>query len=70
MKNYKPTSHSVLHSAYCMIYAMCYVYGKVVFDGLDWCGKKLVYLIDHSDFFAGVVWTYTAMTIWELLTKK
>ena len=69
MKNYKPTSHNVLHSVYCMIYAMCLVYGKVIFNAMDWMGKKLVHLIDHSDFFAGVVWTYTAMTLWELLKK-
>ena len=32
--------------------------------------NKLVDLIDHSDFFAGMVWTYTVMTVWELLTKQ
>ena len=69
MKNYKPTKHSVLHSAYCMIYAMCYEYGKVIFNGLDWMGKKLVYLIDHSDFFAGCVVTMLIVTLWEMLTK-
>ena len=45
------------------------VYGKVVLDGLDALGKKLVDLIDNSDFFAGVVWTYAVLTAWELLTK-
>jgi len=69
MKNYRPTQHNVLHSVYCMVYAMCLVYGRVVFDGLDWFGKKLVHLIDHSDFFAGCVWTYAVMTAWELLTR-
>ena len=52
-----------------MIYAMCFVYGKVIFDGLDWFGKKLVDLIDHSDFFAGCVTTAAVISIWELLTK-
>ena len=42
------------------------VYGKVVLDAL---GRKLVDLIDHSDFFAGVVWTYAILTAWDLLTK-
>ena len=69
MKYYKPTQHIILHSMYCMIYACLYVYGKVIFDGLDWLGKKLVDLIDHSDFFAGCVTTAAVISIWELLTK-
>lgn len=69
MKYYKPTQHSVLQSIYCMTYACLYVYGKVIFDGLDWFGKKLVDLIDHSDFFAGCVTTAAVISIWELLTK-
>ena len=69
MKHYKPTKHNVMHSVYCVIYAMCFVYGKAIFDGLDWFGKKLVDLIDYSDFFAGVVWTYAVLTAWELLTR-
>jgi len=69
MKYYKPTQHSILHSMYCMICAMCFVYGKVIFNGLDWFGKKLVDLIDHSDFFAGCVATAAVISIWELLTR-
>ena len=69
MKYYKLTQHNVLHSIYCMIYACAYVYGKVIFDGLDWFGKKLVDLIDHSDFFAGIITTVAVISIWELLTK-
>ena len=69
MKHYKPTHHSFFHNAYCMAYGMAYEYGKAVWNALDWCGEKLVWLIDHSDFFAGVVVTYTVMTAWELLTK-
>ena len=69
MKYYKPTQHSILHSMYCMIYAMCFVYGKVIFNGLDWFGKKLVDLIDNSDFFAGCVATAAVISIWELLTR-
>jgi hypothetical protein len=52
-----------------MIYACLYVYGKVIFDGLDWFGKKLVDLIDHSDFFAGCVATAAVISIWELITR-
>lgn len=69
MKYYKPTQHNVLHNMYCMIYACAYVYGKVIFDGLDWFGKKLVDLIDHSDFFAGCVTTAAVISIWELMTR-
>ena len=69
MKHYKPTPHNIFHTAYCMAYGMAWAYGKVIGDALDWFGKKLVHLIDHSDFFAGVVWTYAVMTAWELLTK-
>ena len=56
--------------SWCMVYAMVRVYGGEILKGLDWFGQKLVVLIDHSDFFAGAVWTYTIMTAWELLTKK
>lgn len=69
MKYYKPTQHSILHSMYCMIYAMCFVYSKIIFNGLDWFGKKLVDLIDNSDFFAGCVATAAVISIWELLTR-
>ena len=65
----KRTRTSLLESVYCMAYGMAYVYSKAVLNGLDWFGKKLVHLIDHSDFFAGVVWTYAVLTAWELLTR-
>ena len=69
MKHYKPTPHSIFHTAYCMAYGMAWAYGKVIGDALDWFGKKLVHLIDHSDFFAGCVVTAAVMSLWELLTK-
>lgn len=58
-----------LVNVYAFVMGCLMVYGKVVLDGLDWFGKKLVDLIDNSDFFAGVVWTYAVLTAWELLTK-
>ena len=69
MKHYKPTPHNVFHNAYCMTYGIAWVCGREVVKALDWFGRKLVHLIDHSDFFAGVVVTYAVMTAWELLTK-
>ena len=69
MKHYKPTPHNIFHTAYCMAYGMAWAYGKVIGDALDWFGKKLVHLIDHSDFFAGCVVTAAIMSLWELLTK-
>lgn len=69
MKHYKPTQHSIFHNAYCMAYGIAWVCGREVVKALDWFGRKLVHLIDHSDFFAGVVVTYAVMTAWELLTK-
>lgn len=69
MKYYKPTQHSIFHKAYCMAYGIAWVCGREIVKALDWFGRKLVHLIDHSDFFAGVVWTYAVMTAWELLTK-
>ena len=69
MKYYKPTPHSIFHTTYCMAYGMAWAYGKVIGDALDWFGKKLVHLIDHSDFFAGCVVTAAIMSLWELLTK-
>lgn len=69
MKYYKPTQHSIFHNAYCMAYGIAWVCGREIVKALDWFGRKLVHLIDHSDFFAGVVWTYAVMTAWELLTK-
>ena len=69
MKHYKPTPNSIFHTAYCMAYGMAWAYGKVIGDALDWFGKKLVHLIDHSDFFAGCVVTAAVISLWELLTK-
>ena len=60
----------IAEKIWCMVYAMAWVYGREILKGLDWLGAKLVDLIDHSDFFAGAVWTYTLMTAWELLAKK
>ena len=59
----------MFHTAYCMAYGMAWAYGKVIGGALDWFGKKLVHLIDHSDFFAGCVVTAAIMSLWELLTK-
>ena len=59
----------VLVNVYAFVVGCAMVYGKVVFNCLDWMGKKLVDLIDHSDFFAGCVWTYAILTAWDLLTK-
>ena len=58
-----------LVNVYAFFVACLMVYGKVVIDLLDEMGKKLVNLIDHSDFFAGVVWTYAILTAWDLITK-
>lgn len=58
-----------LVNVYAFMMGCLMVYGKVVLDGLDALGKKLVDLIDNSDFFAGVVWTYAILTAWDLLTK-
>ena len=60
----------VIVNAWAILWACGYVYGKAIVNALDWLGQKLVDLIDHSDFFAGMVWTYTIMTVWELLAKK
>ena len=69
VKHYKATEHSLVHNAYAFLWACGYVYGKEIVKGLDWFGRKLVGLIDHSDFFAGVIWTYVVMTAWDLLTR-
>lgn len=52
----KRTHTSLLESVYCMAYGMAYVYGKCVWNAIDRFGEKLEYLIDNSNFFAGVVW--------------
>lgn len=69
MKCYKATEHSAFHNVYAFLWACGYVYGKEVLKGLDWFGNKLVHLIDHSDFFAGCIWTYVVLTMWELITR-
>ena len=48
---------------------MAWVYSREVVKALDWFGRKLVHLIDHSDFFAGCVVTAAVISLWELLTK-
>ena len=53
MKYYKPTPHNVFHTAYCMAYGMAWAYGREAVKALDWFGRKLVHLIDHSDFSPG-----------------
>ena len=54
------THTSLLESVYCMAYGMAYVYGKAVWNALDRFGEKLQYLIDNSNFFAGLVWGLAA----------
>ena len=56
-------------TVWAFLYACLYVYGTAIGKALDWFGKKLVDLIDHSDFFAGCVTTAAVISIWELLTK-
>lgn len=58
-----------LVSVYAFVVGCVMVYGKLVLDGLDWFGRKLVDLIDNSDFFAGCVTTAAVISVWELLTK-
>ena len=69
MKHYKRVKKNRIADVYAYIYAVLFVYGKCVWNALDWMGKKLVDLIDHSDFFAGCLWTYAIMTMWEMLTR-
>ena len=58
-----------LVNGYAFFMGCIMVYGQALVNVLDKLGEKLVDLIDHSDFFAGVVWTYAVLTAWELLTK-
>ena len=58
-----------LVSVYAFVVGCVMVYGKLVLDGLDWFGRKLVDLIDNSDLFAGCVTTAAVISVWELLTK-
>ena len=64
----KPTSFS--EKCWCMVYGMAYVYGREILKGVYGFVQKLFDLIDNSDFFAGAVWTFALMTMWEMLTKK
>ena len=56
-------------TVWAFLYACLYVYCTAICKALDWFGKKLVDLIDHSDFFAGCVTTAAVISIWELLTR-
>ena len=58
-----------LVNVYAFFMGCLMVYGQAIVTALDKLGEKLVSLIDHSDFFAGVVWTYAILTAWDLLTK-
>lgn len=58
-----------LVNVYAFFMGCLMVYGQALVNVADKLGEKLVNLIDHSDFFAGVVWTYAILTAWELLTK-
>ena len=58
-----------LVNVYAFFMGCLMVYGQALVNALDKLGEKLVGLIDHSDFFAGVVWAYAILTAWELLTK-
>lgn len=60
----------IAEKCWCMVYGIGFLYGRAILKALDWFGQKLVDLIDHSDFFAGAVWTFAIMTIWEMLAKK
>ena len=69
MKHYRKTNRNLLVEIYAFVYAVMYLVGGQVFRALDWMGNKMVYLIDHSDFFAGCVATAAVMTIWEMITR-
>ena len=69
MKHYKRVNRNPLVEAYAFVYAIMFTVGGQVFKALDWMGNKMVYLIDHSDFFAGCVATAAVLTVWEMLTK-
>lgn len=58
-----------LVNVYAFVMGCVMVYGMALVNAMDKLGKKLVDLIDNSDFFAGVVWTYAILTAWDLLTK-
>ncbi len=69
MKHYRKTKRNPMIDVYAYLFAVMFVVGERIFRCMDWFGQKLVYLIDHSDFFAGCVVTYTVITAWELLTR-
>ena len=56
-------------NAYCMIYAICYLLGRWILRQLDSFGAYMAWLCDHSDFFAGAIWTFVIMSAWQMLTK-
>ncbi len=54
-----------LVNTYCMVYAIAFLSIRWAWRKLDNFGEWLVYLIDHSDFFAGAV---VGILIGEVLT--
>ena len=58
-----------LVNVYAFVVGCIMVYSQAVVNTLDWFGQKLVDLIDNSDFFAGAVFAFALVSIWELLTK-
>ncbi len=44
-----------LVNAYCMVYAITFLSLRWIWRMMDKLGERLVYLIDHSDFFAGTI---------------
>ncbi len=54
-----------LVNVYCMVYAITFLTVRWVWHMMDKLGERLVYLIDHSDFFAGCIF---GILIGEILT--
>ncbi len=54
-----------LVNIYCMIYAIAFLSIRWAWRMMDRLGGRLVYLIDHSDFFAGCI---VGVLIGEVLT--
>ncbi len=44
-----------LVNAYAMVYAIMFLSLRWAWHMMDKLGERLVYLIDHSDFFAGTI---------------
>ncbi len=44
-----------LVNVYCMVYAVVFLLLRWAWRMMDKMGERLVYLIDHSDFFAGCI---------------